>query len=159
MMNRMTVRDAGRDEVRSIVQMIRSMVADMANYGGHAPTTDDAALENVAAAIVDELKGNNTKYLIAESAGGNLVGLAAAKLVTLEGVFAPKKTLHISVVYVPPQFRRSGIGGALVAKLMDWGRTIGAEQCDLNVLTKNPARSLYEKHGFEAIEVKMVCSL
>jgi GNAT superfamily N-acetyltransferase len=74
-------------------------------------------------------------------------------------VFALKKTLHISVVYVPPQFRRSGIGGALVAKLMDWGRTIGAEQCDLNVLTKNPARSLYERHGLEAIEVKMVCSL
>jgi GNAT superfamily N-acetyltransferase len=158
-MNRMTVRDARGDEVRSIVQMIRFMVADMASYGGHAPTTNDAALENLAAAIGDELKGNNAKYLIAESADGNSVGLAAAKLITLEGVFAPKKTLHISVVYVVPQFRRAGIGSALVAKLLDWGRTIGAEQCDLNVLTKNPARSLYEKHGFEAIEVKMVCSL
>jgi ribosomal protein S18 acetylase RimI-like enzyme len=155
----MIVRDAGRDEVRSIVQMIRSMVADMANYGGHAPTTDDAALENVAAAVVDELKSNNAKYVIAESADGDLVGLAAAKLTTLEGVFAPKKTLHISVVYVPPQFRRMGIGSALVANLLDWGHAVGAEQCDLHVLTKNPAKSLYEKHGFEAIEVKMVCSL
>jgi GNAT superfamily N-acetyltransferase len=158
-MNGMTVRDARGDEVRPIVQMIRSMVADMASYGGHAPTTNDAALENLAAAIGDELKGNNAKYLIAESADGNLAGLAAAKLITLEGVFAPKKTLHISVVYVVPQFRRAGIGSALLAKLLDWGRTIGAEQCDLNVLTKNPARSLYEKNGFEAIEIKMVCSL
>jgi len=158
-MNGMTVRDARRDEVRSIVQMIRSMVADMASYGGHAPTTADAALENMVTAIADELEGNNAKCLIAESAYGDPVGVAAAKLITLDGVFAPKKTLHVSVVYVVPQFRRTGIGSALLAKLLDWGRAIGAEQCDLNVLTKNPARSLYEKHGFEAIEVKMVCSL
>src|SRR5215475_13384640 len=85
----------------------------MASYGGHAPTTDDAALENLAAAIGDELEGNNAKYLIAESVDGDPVGLAAAKLITLDGVFAPEKTLHVSVVYVLPQFRRVGIGSTL----------------------------------------------
>jgi hypothetical protein len=27
------------------------------------------------------------------------------------------------------------------------------------VLSRNPAKSLYERHGFSVVEVKMVCSL
>jgi GNAT superfamily N-acetyltransferase len=74
----------------------------------------------------------------------------------LAGAFSPKKTLHISVVYVLPQWRRGGIGGRLIAKLLDWGRAAGCELCDLNVLSGNPARSLYERCGFSISEVKMV---
>jgi ribosomal protein S18 acetylase RimI-like enzyme len=107
--------------------------------------------------LADELKSNSTKYMIAESAEGNAVGVAGAELITLGGAFAPKKTLHISVIYVRPQFRRGGMGGALLTKILDWGRAADSEQCDLNVLT-NPAKSLYERHGFSVREVKMVRS-
>jgi GNAT superfamily N-acetyltransferase len=106
-----------------------------------------------------ELKGNNVKYLVAESANGEPIGVAGAELTTLGGAFAPKKTLHISVVYVVPLLRRGGIGGRLIAKLLDWGRAAGCELCDLNVLSGNPARSLYERCGFSVSEVKMVRSL
>ena len=87
------------------------------------------------------------------------IGVAGAELTTLGGAFAPKKTLHISVVYVLPRLRHGGIGGRLIAKLLDWGRAAGCELCDLNVLSGNPARSLYERCGFSASEVKMVRSL
>ena len=87
------------------------------------------------------------------------IGVAGAELTTLGGAFAPKKTLHISVVYVVPLLRRGGIGGRLIAKLLEWGRAAGCELCDLNVLSGNPARSLYERCGFSASEVKMVRSL
>jgi ribosomal protein S18 acetylase RimI-like enzyme len=43
--------------------------------------------------------------------------------------------------------------------MLDCGRAAGIEQCDLNVLSQNPAKSLYEKHGFSVAEVKMVRSL
>ena len=158
-MGKITVRDARHDEAAFIVQMIRHMVVDMASYGGNTPATDDTAWEKIAVAIAAELKGNNVKYLIAESADGEPIGVAGAELVTLAGAFAPKKTLHISVAYVLPQLRRGGIGGRLIAKLLDWGRAAGCEQCDLNVLSRNPARSLYERCGFSASEVKMVRSL
>jgi ribosomal protein S18 acetylase RimI-like enzyme len=112
-MDKMTVRDARPDEAAFIVQMIRHMVVDMASYGGNTPATDDAAWEKIAVAIAGELKGNHVKYLVAESADGGPIGVAGAELTTLGGAFAPKKTLHISVVYVLPRLRHGGIGGRL----------------------------------------------
>src|SRR5262245_2218418 len=158
MMDNIILRDARDGEAGFIVQMIRNMVTDMAGYGGNAPATDHAAWEKIAATVAEELKGTSAKYVIAETAGGDAVGIAAAELITLGGAFAPKKTLHISAVYVLPQFRRGGIGSALLTRLLDWGRTTGSEQCDLNVLGDNPARSLYERHGFSVQGLKMVRS-
>ena len=139
--------------------MIRHMVADMATYGGYAPATEQEAWETLSIAVAGELHGQNSKYVIAEAANGDRIGVAGAELRTLGGAFAPKKTLHISVVYVLPSLRRKGIGGKLLANILNWGRTLGSEQCELNVLSENPARSLYDKHGFSVLEVKMVCSL
>jgi GNAT superfamily N-acetyltransferase len=153
------VRDARHDEAQFIVQMIRHMVEDMATYGGYAPATEHEAWETLSVAIAAELRGQNSKYVIAEAPSGDRIGVAGAELLTLGGAFAPKKTLHISVVYVLPSLRRNGIGGKLLASILEWGRAVGGEQCDLNVLSKNPARSLYDKHGFSVVEVKMVCSL
>jgi ribosomal protein S18 acetylase RimI-like enzyme len=152
-------RDAREDEAPLIVQLIRHMVADMAAHGGHAPTSDSTALDKLETAVADELKGDDAKYLIAESVSREAFGIAGARLITLGGPFAPKRVLHISVVYVRPRFRRGGIGGALLARILEWGRAAGGEECDLNVLSANPAKSLYEKHGFSVVEVKMVRSL
>jgi len=158
-MDKMTVRDARHNDAAFIAQMIRHMVVDMASHGGNTPATDVSAWDKIAIAVAGELKGNNVKYLVAESANGEPIGVAGAELTTLGGAFAPKKTLHISVVYVVPQLRRGGIGGRLIAELLDWGRAAGCELCDLNVLSGNPARSLYERCGFSVSEVKMVRSL
>jgi GNAT superfamily N-acetyltransferase len=150
------IRDARHEEARFIVQMIHRMVTEMAMYGGHAPATDEIGLQNLAGVLADEIKENKAKYVIAESAGGDPAGMAGAELTMLGGALAPKKILHIDAVYVFPDFRRSGIGGALVAQLLEWGRSLGCEQCDLNVLTDNPAKSLYAKLGFSVREAKMV---
>src|SRR5262245_38168892 len=145
MMGNISLRDARDDEAGFIVRMIREMVTDMAGYGGNAPATDNAAWEKIVATIADELRGTKVKYLIAETVSGDAVGIAGAELITLGGAFAPKKTLHITAVYVLPPFRRSGIGGALLTRILDWGRAAGSEQCDLNVLNDSPAKSLYER--------------
>jgi ribosomal protein S18 acetylase RimI-like enzyme len=158
-MDDILIRDAKHDEARTVAQMIRHMVADMAGYGGHAPATDETAWNALTAGIAEELKGDRSKYVIAESTNGGPVGAATAELIDLHGAFAPMKTLHISVVYVLPQHRRGGIGTMMLEKLLDWGRAAGARQCDLNVLASNPANALYRKLGFSTFEVKMVCPL
>jgi ribosomal protein S18 acetylase RimI-like enzyme len=158
-MKNITIREARSDEARFIVGMIRLMVEDMANYGGHAAATDDTAWEKLLESLAAELQGPTAKFAIAERSNGDRIGVAGAELQALHGAFAPKKTLHISVVYVSPQFRGCGIGGKLVTTLLDWGRNEGIEECDLHVLNKNPAKSLYEKLGFSTVEVKMVRSL
>src|SRR5262245_16721687 len=158
MMDNIIIRDTRDGEAGLIVQMIRNMVTDMAGYGGNDPATDSSEWEKVAATVAAELRGTSVKYLIAETAGGDAVGIAGAELITLGGAFAPKKTLHISAVYVLPQFRRGGIGSALLTRILDWGRAAGSEQCDLNVLSDSPAKSLYERHGFSVLGLKMVRS-
>jgi GNAT superfamily N-acetyltransferase len=157
-MDNIAFRDARDGEAPLIAQMIRNMVTDMAVYGGNAPATDNAAWEKIAAMIADQLGGTSAKYLIAETADGDAVGIAGAELITLGGAFAPKKTLHITAVYVLPPFRRGGIGGALLTRILDWGCAAGSEQCDLNVLSDSPAKSLYERHGFSVLGLKMVRS-
>jgi ribosomal protein S18 acetylase RimI-like enzyme len=158
MMDNITVRDARDGEAEVIVQMIRKMVTDMAGYGGDAPATDSAAWERITLTVADDLKRSSAKYVIAETAAGHAVGVGGAELFAPGGAFAPKKTLHITAIYVVPQFRRSGIGSALLTSILDWGRAARSERCDLNVLTNNPAKSLYEKHGFSVLAVKMVRS-
>jgi GNAT superfamily N-acetyltransferase len=158
-MSEITVRDATPGEASTIMQMIRHMVADMANHGGYAPAADDAAWNMLLDGIAEEIEGTESKYLIAESTDGKPVGAAGGRLIDLHGAFAPMRTLHVSAVYVLPQHRRSGIGAALLEKLMDWGRVAGARQCDLNVLAGNPADALYRKHGFSVFELKLVRAL
>jgi GNAT superfamily N-acetyltransferase len=158
-MSEIIVRDATHNQAGTVMQMIRHMVADMANHGGYAPATDDAAWRTLMDGIAEEINGIASKYLIAASSDGKPVGAAGGRLIDLHGAFAPMKTLHISAVYVLPQHRRSGIGTALLEKLIDWGRAAGAIQCDLNVLAGNPADALYRKHGFSVFELKLVRSL
>jgi GNAT superfamily N-acetyltransferase len=153
------IRDASTDDAPLISHMIRHMTEDMASYGGHAPATENAAWQKIEAMVADELKGGNNKYLIAESTNGDPLGVTNAELITLGGAFAPMKTIHIHVVYVLPPFRRGGVAGALLDRILDWGRTVGAEECTLNVLASNPARSLYDKSGFSEFELKLVRSL
>jgi len=150
------IRDASADDAPFISQMIRRMTEDMASYGGHAPATENTAWQKIEAVVADELKGGINKYLIAESASGDPLGVTNAELITMGGAFAPKKTIHIHVVYVLPPFRRSGVASALLSQILDWGRAVGAEQCTLNVLANNPARSLYDKIGFSEFELKLV---
>ncbi len=154
-----TFRDAGADDAATVADLVRRMVVDMATYGGHAPARDPSAWGNAAAAILAGVAAGTGRFLIAAAANGDPVGAGGADLVTLGGAFAPRTTLHVGVVYVAPDFRRRGIGGALLERLIDWGRAVGAELCDLNVLTANPARSLYERCGFQPFEVRMVRAL
>ena len=158
-MDEIFVRDARLDEAPTIVRMIRHMVTDMAGYGGYAPATDHEAWNALVTRIAEELKSDQSKYLMADSTNGGAAGAAAAELIDLHGAFAPMRTLHISVVYVLPQHRRGGIGSKMLERLLEWGRAAGAQHCDLNVLANNPANALYRKHGFSVFELKLVRSL
>jgi GNAT superfamily N-acetyltransferase len=155
MTDEIVVRDARFDEGRYIMEMTRLMVRDMERYGGRTATADDSAWNKHAIRIADELKVDNFKYLIAEIGDGKRIGLAGAGINILEGVFAAKRIIHISIVYVLPSFRRAGVGSKLISQTLDWGRHVGGDYFDLNVVAGNPARSLYQKFGFSDAAIKM----
>ena len=57
---------------------------------------------------------------------------------------------HIVSVAVLPQYRRKGIGQALITEAMEGMRLHNAKQCFLEVRTTNtPAVDLYKKLGFQ----------
>ena len=66
----------------------------------------------------------------------------------------PKGTYHIAELHVDPGQRGRGIGGSL----LDWAevnaREQGFEVMSLVTTTSNPARRLYERHGFVVAETK-----
>ena len=65
-----------------------------------------------------------------------------------------RKTRHVGIIwgmYVRPEYRRQNIGEKMLHYLLDEARTVqGIEQVHLGVVsTIYPAKSLYEKCGFQ----------
>jgi ribosomal protein S18 acetylase RimI-like enzyme len=155
-MGAVAIRNALPKDTTTIAELMRAMMTDMARHGGYPPAADFSAWEALRCRIAEEFTDASVTYMLAVATTAEIVGLGAAKLITLGGVFAPRKTLHISVLYVRPHFRRQHIGDELMKRLLAWGSASGAVECDLNVLQNNPAHALYARHGFSSFQVKMV---
>ena len=60
--------------------------------------------------------------------------------------------IHIMNIAVHPDHRRQGVGGAMMARILESARADSVEICFLEVRETNfPARGLYEKLGFKNI--------
>lgn len=66
----------------------------------------------------------------------------------------PKGTYHIAELHVDPGQRGRGIGGSLLEWAEADARERGFEVMSLVTTTSNPARQLYERHGFVVVETK-----
>ncbi len=67
---------------------------------------------------------------------------------------------HIFMLYVAPEHRRRGIGGALVRHAEAWAKERGDRQIGLQVFVANqPALNLYRKLGYETQSLWMLKSL
>ena len=91
-------------------------------------------------------------FIVAEE-NANVVGYIMCRIeVGLSNIGLPGlvKKGHVVSVAVMPEYRRKGIGGALVTKAMEGMRTYGAKQCYLEVrVTNEEGISLYKKLGLE----------
>ncbi|HEV8573550.1 MAG TPA: GNAT family N-acetyltransferase [Dehalococcoidia bacterium] len=67
---------------------------------------------------------------------------------------APDGAYHIEEIHVDPRHRGRGIGGALLDYAASEARRRAFEQMSLTTTTVNPARRLYERHGFRIVETK-----
>jgi ribosomal protein S18 acetylase RimI-like enzyme len=65
----------------------------------------------------------------------------------------PHGAFVISDIHVVPEFRGLGIGTALLGRAEQRACRLGSRRCALHTLATNPARRLYERHGYSvAIE-------
>jgi len=91
-------------------------------------------------------------FIVAED-NGEVVGYIMCRMELGLSNFGFKglvKKGHIVSVAVVPQYRRKGIGEALVSKAMEGMRLYNAKQCFLEVrVTNTQAISLYKTLGFQ----------
>ncbi len=67
---------------------------------------------------------------------------------------------HIFLVYVIPEYRRQGIGKALMQYLENWAKQTGYNQIGLQVFLSNtPALHLYHQLGYQEQSLWMIKSL
>lgn len=153
------IRQGTAEDAMVITDLIKKMVLEMAQYGGH--TVNDSIA--VWCSMEELVKTNSTSqkhlYLIA-SHGDSLVpwiiSMAAANIEPLENIFLAKTRLHLSAIYTVPDARRQGVARQLIQNVLEWGQRMNAVEADLNVLVANPARQFYEELGFEPHEVSLV---
>jgi ribosomal protein S18 acetylase RimI-like enzyme len=64
---------------------------------------------------------------------------------------------HVFLLYVVPEYRRRGIGSALMRHAENWARTRGDRQIGLQVFQYNqPAITLYRQLGYQTQSLLMV---
>ncbi len=66
----------------------------------------------------------------------------------------PPHTYYIADLEVAPEHQNRGIGGALLAYAATDARQLGFSQMALHTSTSNPARRLYERHGYLVVETR-----
>jgi ribosomal-protein-alanine N-acetyltransferase len=103
------------------------------------------------AAYYAELQGaNRDLMLIARPVRSSII-----EYTPIAGYIVARETageLHINNVAVRVEFRRRGIGGALLGRVLDEARRRKANAAFLEVRSANhAAQALYEKSGFRAI--------
>lgn len=94
------------------------------------------------AAIAKEIQDNDLAFYVVAEAGNTLVGYAGLWGIVDEG--------HITNVAVHPNYRKRGIGEALVMAMQEHCRPQGITSYTLEVRPSNMAAiHLYEKLGFQ----------
>lgn len=67
---------------------------------------------------------------------------------------SPEGAYHVAELDVDPRYRNRGIGGALLDRAEAQAVESGYRQMTLETTTINPARRLYERHGFRVLETR-----
>ncbi|MCR4436221.1 MAG: ribosomal protein S18-alanine N-acetyltransferase [Clostridiales bacterium] len=92
--------------------------------------------------FIEELTGNKFAMYFTAGVNGKIVGYAGMWKVFDEG--------HITNVAVHPEFRRSGVGSALIEYLIETAKENGIARMTLEVRRSNlAAQKLYRKYGFK----------
>ena len=95
-----------------------------------------------------ELENTGVSYVfVAREATGHIVGFCSFWRVVDE--------LHINNLAVLPMYRRRGVASAILGRVFDEARVLGASRATLEVRRSNDAaRQLYERFGFAVAGVR-----
>ena len=154
-MSDIVIREAEPDDCEIIASFIRIMLKEMSDIGGHPVNQNSSFWESFRDVVLSATENSDRLFLIAEN-NDHPVGFIEGRVGMLYEVFEPKKSFHISSVYVSPKKRSGGIARSLIEAALRWASGKGCQEADLNVLINNKnAKSLYESFGFAVFQHEM----
>jgi RimJ/RimL family protein N-acetyltransferase len=123
-----------------------------------AQAGDARSMAELMAAVAEERNGIATEppvdiaertALFAGSVGGSVVAVAEGRIVGMLHVEASRFGFGELGMLVDRNWRRRGVGSALVRAAIDWARAQGLHKLSLEVFPQNTAAiALYRKSGF-----------
>lgn len=69
----------------------------------------------------------------------------------LSPLHAPERAIYLQFAYTEPEWRGTGLGGALLAHALSWAREAGNDICLVHWLTASRAASFYRRYGFRPV--------
>jgi GNAT superfamily N-acetyltransferase len=151
----LVIRKVEPDDCEVIASFIRMMLKEMSDMGGHPVNQNDSFWKSLRDIVLQAIQNSDRLFLIAEN-DERLVGFIEGRVGMLYEVFEPKKSFHISSIYVGPKKRNCGIAKSLIRAALRWASEKGCQEADLNILINNKnAKSLYESFGFAVFQHKM----
>ena len=97
--------------------------------------------------LKEELESSNSKYIIAKTNDGEIIGFAGIKIIL--------DNADIMNIVVKKSWRKQGVGNLLLSNLISICKISNLSSLSLEVNEDNlPAIHLYEKFGFKQIGVR-----
>lgn len=141
-----TVREATVADAAALLAHLKALAAEP---GINIPLALDeitTTLDQEKALLLDMHESPRAIMLVAE-AGGAIVGELSLKAISSRRAVQHVATLGMSV---KQDWRRKGVGRALMTDALAWAPTAGIKRVELYVYCRNePAIALYQKLGFE----------
>jgi GNAT superfamily N-acetyltransferase len=100
------------------------------------------------AALLAQMQEEGHRFLLAESAQGEVLGFISYSLRTADGE-PPVATVH--KLYLRPQLKGKGYGGLLLNAVVDAARQMGAICVELSASRRTSAVQFYQHQGFSIV--------
>ena len=130
---------AGAGEAADVARLLGAF----RDWFGRDDPDDGALLRSVERLLRDP----DTEYLLGARAGEPA---GVCQLRYRYGVWHSGEDCWLEDLYVEGSARGTGLGSALLEAALERARARGARRVELDVNERNPARTLYERHGFSS---------
>jgi len=151
----MQIREATKDDepkIKELIEKLHAFEMPMEELYASRPDTAERNMRFFKRMI----KNDNGTIFVAE-VDNQIVGYAVCWIAKRPPyLYKVDRIGYISDVFVEEQYRRRGIGSALLGKILEWFKNKNIKYVELSVLVKNEkAIKFYEKHGFKVYSLNL----
>lgn len=152
----LTVRFFTADDADAVADMWLALVAHHQSLASALPAAARGGEHRYVRRLLERQDDPHLHALVAE-ADGLVVGFVVGMVVDLmQDIFLQSPSGFLADIYVEPQYRRLGVGRALVNALQNWFAACGVESFEWHVSAHNEAGlAFWRSLGGEALMIRM----